>query len=124
MKRITVQRRAIEGVFNQHKGPLTVEDILNYGRETVPSLNIATVYRTLKILTDNGALVKVFHPSFGTLYEQSGKDHHHHFFCRECNRAFELPGCALKLEDATPTGFVVEDHEVFLFGTCPKCITA
>lgn len=121
MKRITTQRRAIEGVFTQHDRPLAVDEILSYGRESVPSLNIATVYRTIKLLTDNDWLVKVHHPSFGTLYERSGKDHHHHFFCRECNRAYELPGCALKLEDAAPKGFVVEDHEVFLMGKCPEC---
>ncbi len=121
MKRTTSQRRAIEGVFAQHERPLAVEEVLNYGRESVPSLNIATVYRTLKILTDNGWLEKVSHPSVGTLYERSGKDHHHHFFCRECNRAYELPGCALRMNDAAPDGFVVEDHEVFLLGKCPSC---
>jgi Fur family transcriptional regulator, ferric uptake regulator len=123
LKRITSQRKAIEAVFAKHERPLAVEEILNYGRESVPSLNVATVYRILKILTDNKLLVKVFHPTFGTLYERSGKDHHHHFFCLECNRAYELPGCALKVDDAAPDGFVVEDHEVFLLGKCPDCIT-
>jgi Fur family transcriptional regulator, ferric uptake regulator len=122
LKRITTQRKAIEAVFTQHDRPLTVEEILNYGRESVPSLNVATVYRTLKILTDNESLVKIVHPSFGTLYESSGKDHHHHFFCRECNRAYELPGCTLKVDDATPNGFIVEDHEVFLLGKCSECV--
>jgi Fur family ferric uptake transcriptional regulator len=122
LKRSTVQRRAIEAVFNQHERPLAVEEVLHYGREAVPTLNIATVYRTLKILCENELLEKIYHPSFGTLYERAGKDHHHHFFCQECNRAFELSGCALNLEDATPDGFVVEDHEVFLMGTCPQCV--
>jgi Fur family ferric uptake transcriptional regulator len=121
LKRRTAQRKAIQGVFAQHERPLAVEEILNYGRESVPTLNIATVYRTLNLLTDDGWLEKVIHPSFGTLYERSGKAHHHHFFCRECNRGYELPGCALKLEDAAPAGFIVEDHEVFLLGTCPTC---
>ena len=122
MKRITTQRRAIEGVFTQHERPLTVEEIFNYGRESVSSLNIATVYRTLKILTDSGLVEKISHPSFGTLYELSGKDHHHHFFCRECNRAYELPGCPLKVDDTAPDGFIVEDHEVFFMGRCPECV--
>ena len=122
LKRITTQRKAIEGVFTDHDRPLTVEEIHSYGREAVPSLNVATVYRTLKILTDNGWLEKVSHPDFGTLYERAGKDHHHHFFCRECSRAFELPGCPLKIESAAPDGFVVEDHEVFLVGKCPECV--
>jgi len=122
LKRITTQRKAIEGVFTQHDRPLAVEEILDYGREAVPSLNAATVYRTLKILSDNGWLEKVSHPAFGTLYERSGKAHHHHFFCRECNRAYELPGCALNVDDTTPEGFVVEEHEVFLLGKCPSCV--
>jgi hypothetical protein len=67
-------------------------------------------------------LKRISHPSFGTLYERAGKEHHHHFHCRECNRAFELPGCALKEDEAAPDGFVVEDHEVFLFGVCPSCV--
>ncbi len=124
MKRITTQRKAIERVFTQYERPLTVDEILAYGRKYVTSLNRATVYRTLKILTEKGWLEKVFHPSFGTLYERSGKDHHHHFFCRECNRAYELPGCALKVDDAAPDGFVVEDHEVFLLGKCSACAGA
>ena len=124
MKRITTQRKAIERVFTQYERPLTVDEILAYGRKYVTSLNRATVYRTLKILTENGWLEKVIHPSFGTLYERSGKDHHHHFFCRECNRAYELPGCALKVDDAAPDGFVVEDHEVFLLGKCSACAGA
>lgn len=121
LKRVTAQRKAIEEVFKQYERPLSVEEILNYGREHVPKLNVATVYRTLKLLTGNGWLVKVSHPSFGSLYERSGKAHHHHFFCRGCNRAYELPGCPLKIENAAPEGFVIEDHEVFLLGTCPSC---
>lgn len=122
LKRITSQRKAIEAVFTEYERPLSVEEILNYGRKAVPSLNAATVYRTLKIMTDNGWLEKIFHPSIGTLYERSGKAHHHHFFCSQCNRAYELPGCSLNLEEATPDGFVVEDHQVFLLGKCPSCV--
>jgi Fur family ferric uptake transcriptional regulator len=98
-----------------------VDEVLAYGRKRVDSLNQATVYRNLKLLVDDGWLKRVIHPLLGTLYERTGKGHHHHFHCRECNRAFELPGCALKEDGAAPDGFVVEGHEVFLFGVCPSC---
>jgi Fur family ferric uptake transcriptional regulator len=101
---------------------LGVDDVLAYGRKLVESLNQATVYRNLKILIDDGWLIRITHPSLGALYERTGKGHHHHFHCRECNRAFELPGCALKEKEAAPDGFVIEDHEVFLFGVCPSCV--
>ena len=121
MKRNTTQRKAIEHVFKQHTRPLTVEEVLSYGRKSVESLNQATVYRNLKILIDDGWLNRILHPSLGPLYERTGKGHHHHFHCRACNRAFDLPGCALNVEEAAPHGYIVEDHEVFLFGVCPSC---
>ena len=121
MKRKTSQRAAIEHVFHQHNRPLGVEEILQAGREIVGTLNQATVYRNLKRLVENGWIKQINHPSLGTLYERSGKEHHHHFHCHDCNRVFELPGCALDEKEAAPQGFVVEDHEVFLFGACPSC---
>ena len=104
-----------------HNRPLGVDEILEYGRKSVESLNQATVYRNVKLLVDDGWLKRVVHPLRGTLYERTGKGHHHHFHCRTCNRAFELPGCALKDDEIAPAGFKVEDHEIFLFGVCPAC---
>ncbi len=121
MKRNTTQRTAIEKVFSQHERPLGVDEVLEYGQQSVYSLNKATVYRNLKMLVDCGWLIPVFHPSLGTLYERTGKGHHHHFHCRKCNRTFDLPDCALKVNEAAPEGFVVEEHEVFLLGLCPIC---
>lgn len=121
MKRNTTQRKAIEQVFNRHKGPLGVNEVLAYGRKLVETLNQATVYRNLRILIDEGWLKKISHPSLGTLYERTGKGHHHFFHCRECNRAYDLPGCALNEEEAAPDGFVLEAHEIFLYGVCQFC---
>ena len=112
---------AIEQVFIQHDRPLGVDEVLAYGRKLVKSLNQATVYRNLNLLVQDGWLKRLTHTSLGTLYERTGKNHHHHFHCRTCNRAFELPGCALRKKNIAPDGFVVEDHEVFLFGVCPSC---
>jgi Fur family transcriptional regulator, ferric uptake regulator len=119
--RNTTQKNAIEEVFRQHDRPLSVEEVLTYGREIVESLNQATVYRNLRKLIDEGCLKKIAHPSLGTIYERMDKEHHHHFHCWECNRAFELPGCALKKDKIAPAGFIVEEHEVFLSGICSSC---
>ncbi len=121
MQRNTAQKKAIELVFKQHEQALSVDDVLAYGRKLVPSLNQATVYRNLKILVEQGWLKRISHPVLGMLYERTEKRHHHHFHCRECNRAFELPGCVLKEEKTVPDGFVVEEHEIFLSGLCSSC---
>jgi Fur family ferric uptake transcriptional regulator len=101
--------------------PLTAEEVLRIGRDMVRSLNLATVYRNLKMLTDTGWLARFNHPILGTMYERSGKDHHHHFHGRTCHRVFDIPGCALNKDHPFPVGFITEGHEVFLFGVCPSC---
>jgi Fur family transcriptional regulator, ferric uptake regulator len=121
MKRNTTQRTAIEQVFRWHDRPLGVLEVLAYGREQVASLNQATVYRNLKDMVAAGHLKAINHPARGTLYERTGKAHHHHFHCHGCDRVFELPGCALKPKNVVPEGFVLEDHEIFLAGMCDQC---
>jgi Fur family transcriptional regulator, ferric uptake regulator len=121
MKRKTSQRAALEMVFDKEDRPMGVDEILKTGRELVESLNQATVYRNLKVMVEKGVLLQVSHPILGTLYERTGKGHHHHFHCRVCDRVFELPGCGLDSKKAAPTGYVTEDHEIFLFGVCPAC---
>lgn len=122
MRRHTIQKTAIEKVFQQYERPLAIDEVLAHGRRLVASLNQATVYRNLKILVDDGWLKRISHPDIGALYERTGKGHHHHFHCRGCKRTFDLPGCLLKDADAAPDGFIVEDHEIFLFGVCPSCV--
>lgn len=121
MQRRTSQREAIEAVFSAMNRPLGIEEILSHGRAMVATLNQATVYRNLKVLVEKGWLTQINHPTLGTLYERSGKEHHHHFYCHACKRVYELPGCPLAKGNIAPRGFVVEHHEVFLSGTCPGC---
>ena len=121
MKRKTNQRNAIQELFQKIDRPLGVDEILQAGRQTVGSLNQATVYRNLKILVQSGWLKKIHTPELGSLYEKAGKEHHHHFQCRSCDRLFEISGCAFNERSLTPPGFVTEGHEVYLFGLCPAC---
>ena len=121
MQRKTVQREAIQEVFLQAGRPLRLENILEHGRLLVPSLNQATVYRNLKLLVESGWLTQEQHPTLGAIYERSDREHHHHFYCNACDRIYELPGCPLNMA-ATPEGFVVEGHEIFLSGLCPACV--
>ena len=121
MKRNTTQRAAIEKVFCQQDRPLSIDEVLEHGRSLVESLNQATVYRNIKLLVETGWLRPLRHPVLGMLYERTSKGHHHHFHCRACNRVYDLPGCPLEGQVLALPGFVVEDHELFLFGLCPEC---
>jgi Fur family ferric uptake transcriptional regulator len=121
MKRKTYQREAITLIFEREKRPLTIPEIVEAGREIVPSLNQATVYRNLNRLIQEGQLQKVQPSKPGGLYELAKAEHHHYFHCRKCNRSFEIPGCGLRQKGAVGGGFIIEDHKVFLFGVCQSC---
>ncbi|AEV15936.1 Metal uptake regulation protein [Thermus sp. CCB_US3_UF1] len=121
MERSTRQRRAIREAFLEAGRPLSPQEVLDLARRKVPSLGLATVYRTLKGLVEEGFLTPVSLPGEPPRYEPAGRGHHHHFLCRLCGRVFELLGCDLALEGHLPPGFQAEGHEVTVFGRCPEC---
>jgi Fur family transcriptional regulator, ferric uptake regulator len=121
VQRDTAQRRAIRGVFRNEDRPLTPQEVLEGAQGAVPKMGLATVYRTLKSLTETGAVNIVDVPGEPQRYELAGKGHHHHFSCRTCGRMFEMDGCPGDLERMVPKDFVMEEHEVFIYGRCSDC---
>jgi Fur family ferric uptake transcriptional regulator len=122
MERDTAQRRAIRDLFEAADRPLSPREVLDAARSDVPSLGIATVYRTLKALVEEGWLVPVDLPGDTPRYELSGKKHHHHFVCDACDRVYEVDGCPGNLRAVVPPGFRLARHEVVLYGTCEDCV--
>lgn len=120
--RDTSQRRAIREAVEEAGRPLSAVEILAAARGTVPGLGIATVYRAVRRMQEEGALRQVDLPGDAPRYESSDKDHHHHFHCRSCARVYEVEACPGELAMPAPPGFEVEDHEVILYGRCPACL--
>lgn len=121
-QRQTRQREAIARVIADAAGPLTAREIHARAQAETAALGIATVYRALKLLLQAREIKCVVLPSGEPRYESSSRGHHDHFLCRACEQVFDL-GCPLRLPRGTalPGGFVVEDHEMTLFGLCPGC---
>jgi Fur family transcriptional regulator, ferric uptake regulator len=121
-QRQTQQRDAIVEVIRLAGGPLTINEILERAQSVVPGLGIATVYRTVKLLLEAERLRTVILPSGETRYEAAGLGHHHHFHCRSCDEVYDLASCPVAVPDGRYAGgFIVEDHELTLYGTCPAC---
>lgn len=121
--RDTRQREVISRLLQAAEGPLDVPELHRRALSELPKLGVATVYRTLKLLQEQGAAHMVTLDG-ENLYEASGRGHHHHFSCRACQRVFTLHTCPVALPAGTvyPGGFVVEAHEVTLYGVCPECV--
>jgi Fur family transcriptional regulator, ferric uptake regulator len=119
--RDTRQRRAIRNAFQSSGRPLSPAEVLELAATEQSGLGIATVYRNIKNLTDEGWLVPVELPGEPARYEIAGKDHHHHFHCRGCGKVFELMACLPGVAAMAPPGFEVTGHDVVLYGHCDAC---
>ena len=124
MERKTRQRDAIRQAFEDTPRPLAPFEVLSAGRTQVSGLGIATVYRTINALVDDGWLVPVELPGEAARYERAGAAHHHHFRCRECTQVFEIEGCPGDFAALAPPGFQLEAHEIVLYGRCAACAAA
>ena len=122
-ERNTRQRETIVQVIQAAAGPLTVPEILERAQQTVPGLGIATVYRTVKLLSDAREVQTVILPSGETRYESAQLGHHHHFHCRVCETVYDMETCLVRVPESRTVdhGFVVESHELTCYGVCRNC---
>ena len=121
MERSTRQRTAIRDALDAAQRPLLPQEVLTAAQTQVPGLGIATVYRNLKALLDEGVIQLVALPGENPRYETVGHGHHHHFQCTACDRVFDVHACPGDLSRLAPAGFTVEDHELTLYGRCRDC---
>ena len=121
MQRKTQQRAAIRKAFLEADRPLSPQEVLSAAQDEHPRLGMATVYRNIKTLCEEGWLHSVGLPGVPDRYETAGREHHHHFHCRACDGVFEVDSCPGDLETITPAGFEVESHEIILYGVCSEC---
>ena len=121
-KRNTKQKAAIREALTQANRPLAPEEILQGAQHHYPTLGIATVYRNIQALVQDGWLEPVEIPGESTRYEVAGIKHHPHFHCNQCGKLFELEGCVAPVKPKVPKGFRAMGHEFFLYGLCAACV--
>lgn len=120
MARTTRQRSAIRQAIEQAGRPLLPHELLSLAQHEIPNLNLATVYRNLNLLIEEGVVAPVHLPGQPPRFEAAGH-HHHHFLCKSCDRVYDIHACSSEISRLAPRGFEVLDHEVILYGHCPGC---
>ncbi|MDF2611662.1 MAG: hypothetical protein K0R92_3136 [Lachnospiraceae bacterium] len=129
--KVTTQRVAILEVLNSRPGKhLTAEEIYDHVKKKYPDIGLATVYRTIQLLSELDVIDKLNLDDGYVRYEIGRKNkeeachHHHHLICLDCGNIYAFQDDLLEtLEDRirNTLGFQVVDHEVKLYGHCKKC---
>lgn len=121
MERNTRQRSAIRDALHSAARPLLPQELLDLAQQAIPGLSLATVYRNLKSMVEEGVARPVNLPGDNTRFELSHTHHHHHFQCRACQSVFDIHECPGELTQLAPKGFIVHDHDLTLYGFCAPC---
>lgn len=128
--KVTSQRLLVLKIMAEHPGEhLTAEKIYDLVRVSCPEMGLATVYRTVQLLSDLHLIDKVSFDDGIARYElgEEGSDtrhHHHHAICLECGKVISFEDDLLEQLEQTlkdRIGFEVVDHEVKLYGYCREC---
>ena len=126
---MTPQRQIVLQIFLDHPGEhLSAEDVHGLLRDSRAEIGLATVYRSLELLSTLGILQKMEFGDGCSRYEVNTSDpkahHHHHLICTKCNKVIEFEEDLLddlEQDICSKSGFKILDHQVKFFGICKEC---
>jgi Fe2+ or Zn2+ uptake regulation protein len=120
---VTHQRLVLYRALMQMTDHPNPEQIFERVRLELPSLSLATVYKTLHVFLAAGMIHEVS-PFHGSLRIESDAQHHHHFFCIQCHAITDLALDEVDtslLKNSIPEGFLVEQISMEVRGLCRHC---
>ena len=123
--KFTSQRALIFDVFWSVEKHISPEELYGLVKQKDPSIGQATVYRTLKLLSDSKIAREVDFGDGVTRYEPYfGQSHHDHLICKKCGKSVEVVDEKIeKLQEALARkhGFILSGHSMYLYGKCREC---
>ncbi len=122
--KLTRQRQAVVDVMTLANTRLTTAEVFAKAQRGCPDLGLTTVYRTLEILEQLGAIRRVHLEDGCEAFAPTAIEHGHYLICANCQTTIEFEGCDLSpMLDriAVQTGFTIDQHWLELVGRCPKC---
>jgi len=122
--RLTEPRRELAALVADQQGHFTAAELVVAARERRLGIGRATVFRTLEVLVELGAVERLDLPSGQHAYVGCDPAHHHHVVCSRCGRSNEIEDAGLRtvVQDVErQTGYRVDAHRLEMFGVCPAC---
>jgi Fur family ferric uptake transcriptional regulator len=126
--KLTPQRETtVLVLLENEKDHLSAEEIYMLAQLKSPDIGLATVYRTLEMLTELKILDKISFTDGLARYDmrkEGAKHFHHHLLCLECGDIEEIEDdLLLDVEKVVEQRFAfqVSDHRLTFHGVCKNC---
>ena len=124
--RATPQRLVLAQLLRERPRHVTAEELFEEARTQLPGVSLPTVYATLELLAEVGAVRQVPLPSGAAVYD-SRPEPHHHVRCRRCGAVHDLDVALDERgarESAERQGFSQVDAALVVSGICADCRAA
>jgi Fur family ferric uptake transcriptional regulator len=122
--RITPQREMIIEAIAHQGNHINAEDVFTLVQQRTQSMNIATVYRTLDLLVEQGLVSRIDLGEGRVMYATTQHGPHIHLVCRRCGRIIDADQellSALKDRLETEYQFTADLQHISLLGLCSSC---
>jgi Fur family ferric uptake transcriptional regulator len=124
--KITDTRESVLSVFCENSNKhLSVEEVYDLVKSKIPSIGIATVYRSINLFVGLQIVVKIQFVDKITRYELLDENNiHYHLFCEVCGEITEKPITninMLETQVGKESGFQLTAGNICLIGKCKKC---
>lgn len=123
--RITPQRLAIFRILASSAGHPSAETIYGALLKDYPTMSLATVYKTLAFLKQEGEVLELQFSDLGNRYDGNKPYPHPHVICIRCKKIVDPHLESLdqmKKEVASETRFKILNHRLDFFGICGDCM--
>ncbi len=117
------QRELILKILTENVVHPTADFVYEKIKKEMPTISLATVYRNLNQLAENGMIKKV-ESLDGSVRFDYNTHPHHHFICTSCNKVYDIS------HDIFPdpeekvfvgTGMIVKSYDFSFKGICADC---
>jgi Fur family transcriptional regulator, peroxide stress response regulator len=123
MRRTTKQREAIMNFLVNNRTHPTADVIYESVKKEIPNISIATIYRNLRVLKENGQVAEVsIKGDLGRFEAKQGN--HYHFYCEKCGKVMDIDEPVdEKLNERVTgsTGLKISSHQIEFHGLCKDC---
>lgn len=106
----------------EKSGHIDIDNLYESLKNIFPYISLATVYKNINSMIENGFLTEVKIPKHKARYEVT-KDNHAHLFCTKCGELKDI-----KIDDAwianntsKESGYKITNTLVTFEGICPAC---
>ncbi|GAA1145141.1 Fur family transcriptional regulator [Ornithinicoccus hortensis] len=123
-RRPTRQQAAVAAQLETLEDFTSAQELHAKMRAAGDKVGLATVYRTLTVLAEDGEVDVLRTDEGEAVYRMCSTGHHHHLVCRGCGRTVEVEGPTVERwteRVAAEHGFTEVAHTLEIFGLCADC---